>query len=309
MKDFSKIAELLNRLPFDIRFEVVAADLIEQGIRPDQLIAWPKSIFKRRFSKDINSVWSEKNNIGIEELHFELNRDGVYDILPEGVFHQRKSKRNGQNKGEVIADVKQARAEKESARLFFEPMENEVLHLRIQIERAERKLFLDFEQSETNDLMINFWNLEEYREYPSIPFLIRLLPIMFRISGKLDLVKTCYELLLGVPIKIKMTHDSDTWNMPMSGWQLSAHALGLETVLSSSLPDDLPSYQIEIGPLHASEIPNFLSQGKTTKYLHLLNSYFLVAGCEVKFSILPYEDEKKPLPISENSFLGVNVYL
>lgn len=309
MFDYDKIAALLNRLPFDIRAEVVAVDLFEKGIDPDQLIVRPVSIFKRRFRKDLASASVQRNNVGLDELHVEITRDGVYDVLPEGIFHQPKYKKNERNRTTLISDVKRMRDEEEAARKFFQPMENELFRLRAEVERAERKLFLDLEESKTNDLLINFWDLRDYRSYPTLPFLVRLLPIMYRLAGKLEQINICYELLLGVPVSIAVVNVFDSIETNMDGWKMSKHALGFETVLGTQMMNDLPSYQIKIGPVPASQIPHFLPAGKMIKYLELLNSCFLMAGYDLAWEIIP-EDPKHVTgePVTE-AYLGVNSYL
>lgn len=309
MNDYDTIAALLNQLPFDIRAEVVAVDLFEKGIDPDRIIIRPISIFQRRFRKDLASASVQRNNVGQEELHVEITRDGVYDMLPEGIFHQPKYKKGERNRTALISDVKRMRDEEAAARQFFQPMENELFRLRAEVERAERKLFLDLEESNTNNLLINFWDLRDYRSYPTLPFLVRLLPIMYRLTGKLEQINVCYQLLLGVPVSIEVVNTFESIETNMEGWKMSHHALGFETVLGTQVMNDLPSYQIKIGPVPASEIPQFLPSGKMIKYLELLNSCFLMAGYDIAWEIIPEDPKHITKEPSAEAYLGVNSYL
>ena len=81
--------DYLKRLPVDIRAEVVLADLIEYGLNPDDLVMYSMGLSKRTFHRDIESVELLKA-IGDRstKLNVELNREGIYDALPEGLFHQ-----------------------------------------------------------------------------------------------------------------------------------------------------------------------------------------------------------------------------
>lgn len=73
----------------DLREEVVVADLIESGQHPDTVIVHLLGAFKRKFSRDIERIetsdeWQNRQ----EQLLLFLNRNGLYDHLPQGLMHQ-----------------------------------------------------------------------------------------------------------------------------------------------------------------------------------------------------------------------------
>lgn len=309
MHSFDKIAELLNHLPLDLRAEVVAVDIESMGVEPDQFIIKPVSIFKRRFSKDISDVSVQKSATGREELHVDLTRDGLYDVLPEGFFHQPKLRRSERNRTTIISDVKRVREEEESARLFFQPMENEVFKVKAAVERAERRLFLDMEESVTNNLLTKFWNLGAYREFRTLPFLVRLLPVAYRITGNLEQVRICYEILLGVPVNIEIVNNFQPIKTGAGGWNLGGDMLGFETVLSTTITNYLPSYEITLGPIPHYLLKEFVPGGRMTNYLSLMNSYFLVAGYDIKTNLIPEMNRVADTETAAEYFMGVNSYL
>lgn len=308
MEDYTSLAKLLNKLPLDIRVEIVAADLIEQGIDPDRLVFKPVSLFKRRFSKDVAKAQVVETN-DQQELHIDVTRDSIYDTLPEGLFHQPKPKNAYRKKSDMIANVKTLREEEENARKFFQPMENELYHVRGAVERAERRIFFDLEHSESNELLINFWNLGAYRKYAALPILVRLMPILYRLSGNLDYIKTCYELMLRVPVNIAVKHNYNSQQTELTGWALGKDVLGFETICSNVLTNELPVYAIALGPVNAQSIADYLPGGKVLPFLNLLNSYFLAAGYEVELSIFPQERDCSFDLSKETLHLGVNVVL
>lgn len=309
MADYKEIVKLLNQLPFDARAEIVAADLIEQGIDPSRVIFKPISLFKRRFSKDVSAVKLSENANGDQEFHIEISRDSIYDTMPEGLFHQPKSKTAFKKKSDMVANVKTVRAEEDSARRFFQPMENELLHLRTAIERAERKVFFDLEHSETNDLLINFWNLGSYRQFSTLPLLVKLMPIMYRLSGHLEYIKICYELLLRVPVSIEIRHNYASMPTSLTGWRLGGDVLSFETIISDRVTSELPTYEITLGPLNNQSISDYLPGGKMLPYLNLLNSYFLAAGYETTITLVPH-DKDCSMDLAETTrHLGINTVL
>jgi hypothetical protein len=309
VEDYKEIVKLLNQLPFDIRAEIIAADLMEQGVDPDRVIFKPVSLFKRRFSNDVTAVKLAESPAGDQEIHIEITRDSIYDTMPEGLFHQPKSRSAFKKKSDMVANVKTVRAEEDSARKFFQPMENELMHMRTAIERTERKVFFDLEHSETNDLLINFWNLGKYRSYPTLPLLVKIMPIMYRLSGQLDYIKICYELLLRVPVSISIKHNFAEMPTEHAGWELGRDALSFETICSDTMISELPTYEITLGPLSSQLISDFLPGGKTLPYLQLLNSYFLAAGYEVNLIILSHEKDHSMSLGEAPIHLGINTVL
>ena len=306
MEDYKKLAGLINHLPFDIRVEILAADLIEQGIDAETLVFKPVSRFKRRFSNDITGVKVIETQDDQQQLYIEVTRDGIYDSLPQGLFHQPKIKAGARKRADMVENVRTTRAEEQSARQFFQPMENELYHLRTTVERTERRLFFDLERSERNDLLINFWNLEAYRRFATLPLLVRLMPILYRLSGHLEYTKTCYELLLRVPIAISIYHDYKPLPTHIAGWQLGGDSLGFETITSEKIYNELPVYEITIGPLKDKLLADYLPGGKMLPYLNLLNSYFLAAGYAVNLTVLPQPKDCVFDFAIEDLHLGVN---
>lgn len=309
MQDYNEIAKLLNMLPYDVRAEIIAADLIEQGIDPERLIFKPLSLFKRRFSKDVSNVRLSENENGDHDLHLEITRDSIYDTMPQGLFHQPKSKTTIKKKSDMVANVKTVRAEEDSARKFFQPMENELLHMRTAIERTERKVFFDLEHSENNELLINFWNLGNYRHYPTLPLLVKLMPIMYRLSGHLDYIKICYELLLRVPVSVTILHKYESMPTALTGWQLGRDVLSFETICSDSITSELPTYEITVGPIASNLISDYLPGGKMLPYLNLLNSHFLSAGYEITVTVIPHAKNCDLNLSGAHVYLGINTVL
>ena len=76
-----------NNLDTDFKFEVMVDSLIKQGYSPESIRILREGIARRAVSKDIEEVYKQYNeNDFTENIH--VNREGIYDILPEGLFHQ-----------------------------------------------------------------------------------------------------------------------------------------------------------------------------------------------------------------------------
>ena len=118
--EIKKISELINELPFDLRIELVLEDLISHGFSANDLFVKPTGLFKRRFSKDIQSI--ETLEIFNQKVFlFNTPREGLYDTLPQSIFHNAPSKATKflKSTSEMIKDYKKRLEEERDSRNFF----------------------------------------------------------------------------------------------------------------------------------------------------------------------------------------------
>ena len=136
MPDLNDIASVVNHSLNDLKVEIVAADILESGLDPAELIVVPDGSFTRSYSRDISYAEVAKSANGQKTLAIHVTRDGIYDCLPEAVFHRQSSEPLTSGHDMAKLSKKQKMEEKE-ARLFFLPFENEIFTLRTQIEMEE----------------------------------------------------------------------------------------------------------------------------------------------------------------------------
>ena len=80
--------ELINSLLYDLRAEYLVAGMLAGGITAKEITASFDGVLKRKWSADINFAEIEKYENGEEALNIHLNRSGIYDALPESLFHE-----------------------------------------------------------------------------------------------------------------------------------------------------------------------------------------------------------------------------
>ena len=112
----------------DIRLEIILADLIIEGQPLEDVLIESDSLFKRNYHYDIESV----NETGAasgkkKKIHFVVNREGIYDRLPEDLFHQVSETKISSDKEESIEEIKLQRQLEKQCRLFFQPFEQEFI--------------------------------------------------------------------------------------------------------------------------------------------------------------------------------------
>lgn len=108
-----KLLQNINQSGADFKPEVIAALLIDQGFRFDQFIFLRKGGAKRGFSKDISEVNLKQLGDGFSEKYVEIgvNRRGIYDGLPEGIFHKNAQHNPGKSKQQVLQEFNKHREE------------------------------------------------------------------------------------------------------------------------------------------------------------------------------------------------------
>jgi len=133
--DPKNIAKSIKAMLSDINAEVIIADLIERGFDFNKIIVKHEGLFKRNYSKDISDVYLD---MVIDILVFFVSRDSLYDILPEGLFHHVSGNLSADNRNQEFEKLKQ---EKDNARKFFLPFDNEFFYQNIKLEIELRKFF------------------------------------------------------------------------------------------------------------------------------------------------------------------------
>jgi hypothetical protein len=325
------LAEQIERLRNDIRLEVVLAELAYEGINPlRDLLLHPAGLFERSYRHDIGraavgnpDVW-QGGSAAIDStrpqyLNIEVHRDGLYDYLPEGLFHQPSNL--GRDQAEVFDDIDEQARRQRSARQFFQPLEQEFYAQGLLMELEERKYLLNEENLRKNDqgaVLRQFWGIPpDLLDLRQLTNLLHLLPIAHRLVHNTQLVTEVFTLILGVPVSIRtippLTHlitltDTD---VPTPN-DLSKAELG-SFALEGVYQDTMPAYEISVGPLPPSRLNEFLANGKSRKVMDLLIEYFMPYETDVVDHLL-VEDGHQFITLGDDidtplSVLGITTYM
>ena len=139
--------------------------------------------------------------------------------------------------------------------------------------------------------------------------MVRFLPILYRRSNQIELIKICYELLLRVPVVIETKFKGEVEATEQTGWKLGVAYSGFTTVFGETISNDLPIYHVLLGPISDKQLTSYLPHGAMYRFVELLNSYFLPAGYEKNIIALPSLQNNFVDLSNENLLLGMNSYL
>lgn len=284
----------LRRQPFDLRLEVIMAELLDYGYAFDDFLVQPVGLFARRYRRDLGSVRDEQ----FERAHrpvvrtvLELHREGLYDALPQQVFHQPGNDSSVAQAGvrAMVENIRTQRRKEKATRLFFLPFEQEFFRCRVRIEQEERRYFSNLSTRWYNEAMARFWGVAD-AGLPAGPLtnLLYLLPLAPNIVGDLPRTRQCFENVLGQPVQLHVVAPLRHALLPAAaspsqsqGVTLGNLALGRDLVLGGDYQETLPALQVTLQGLNVAELEAYLSGAWPAKALTLLCEYFVAFETDV----------------------------
>ena len=275
MNPVAAYAERLNHLPIDLRAEVVLADMLEDGVSPDDLIVNPVGLFKRAFARDIDQVrWVESQSTAQRWLQIDLNRNGLYDLLPEGVFHQPTSPDASASTETTLREMAIQQERERAARRFFLPIEQEFFRQRIRIEQEQRAFLFGTDALLPDDVLGWFWALPDFLTATQRKRLLYLLPVIHQMAGHLVAMETCFgqlieervALQLDAPDKAFIHHDLSA----LGQWQL-----GSDSVFDGWLYDGEPLLRITVYIDRSDRLIDYLPDGNGQRLIDWLAGYLV----------------------------------
>jgi len=245
-------------------------------------------------------------------LNIPVFRDGLYDYLPEGLFHQPTV----DDEREFAREIDEQAKRKQAARRFFRPIEQEFYLQGVQLELEERKYLINEENLSRDDqgeVLRGIWGLPADRlvrvprpggtgwtvtrapllDVRQLNNLLHLLPVAHRLINDRALVQQVFVLMLGVPVQLRtippllllIELDPGDRVAPNELAQIELGNFSLEGVYQ----DTMPAVEIRLGPLNETELTDFLPEGRSRAVLDLLLGYFLPAETEVVTHLLTDE--------------------
>lgn len=314
MKDLAAIMGTVNEMSYDIKAEIVVADLLENGLHQLDCVIFPDGLFRRRFKKDVSHAELTGLNNGQEVLGIHITRESIYDSLPEAIFHGPPPE--GLNTGHEMARASktQKREEKES-RMFFLPFENEIFFQKVQLELSERKILQRFSDNLFNDIFPEFWDIDRSLPKDLVSKLMLFLHYSHKFVGNVGLTARALEVILNETVDINLVSGKDD---PAADPALADHndsllgsaSLGHDLVCGSRTEDHVIQMEFVIGPLKNTHIEDYLENGIITRFLNVFFSYFVPLEMTATKKIKGYADKQEFLLDSKRaSFLGYNTVL
>lgn len=282
-----ELSELINELSVDLQAESLLA-LLEDRFSLHDLIVSYEGQSRRGWSKDIYLASADTLSTGAEVLKIVLNRDGVYDGMPEAVFHDLTSN-DCATGGEMAKESMRLKIQEKESRLFFQPIENEIFSLGVELAIQENRLFQRIIAQTIMGLIPDFWAID--RELPAsyVNKMIRLLPVVHLIAGNEVLTKQSLAFILAQEVSIQVitpgNHDTDLQDQSDTG-EIGHAGLGVDFLTSGGVSGLLKQFRIRIGPINDPNTLDLIRKGMLDRFLACFYNYFVPVEVEVFTSFL-----------------------
>ncbi|NDV69999.1 type VI secretion system baseplate subunit TssG [Dysgonomonas sp. 25] len=260
--------ESLNTLDTDFKTEAIVAGLVENGQDEERTVIVRQRGNKRNVSKDIHKIGYIYSNYDLlEYLYVYTNRSGIYDSLPEGIFHQPESGMHQRDAEDIISKIRSQRDEENQARHFFQPFEIAIDQVLVDAQLYELKFDKAHIHDNLREIFKEQWHILQYMTLKQALLFIRIVPSIPEILQSYFQMATAMGIILGCPVSIREGQKSRLKLSPGEKNGLGQCQLGVNFVLGRSVESSNPDLDITIGPVSTEEMKSFQSNGSNKQIL------------------------------------------
>jgi hypothetical protein len=275
---------LAATLPFDINAEALAGSLLDHSAGlagPDQILVRPMGPVNRAGGAEVMQVTGAVYNAeGQELVYIDINREGLYDALPDMLFlHQENTYED------AVAQAQDLARQQESARRFFLPFEEVLYQSRIAVEQAERTAI-----KHLAGWLLQLYGLSAKPEAGvqanQMLSLALALPFLDQVVGDFSRMSQFLTAILRQPVTVSPGRPQP-YRLPEAHQApLGAGTLGVDMLLGDSFTDGIRTLQVCVGALHPAQITDWLPGGGQRRLLEeQLLPYVVPAGEQVNITI------------------------
>jgi len=306
---------LADTFDTDFKAEVVAAELINNAVPAEQIMILMLGSMKRSFRKDVDEVSEELSDYNNKEYTIiTTHKEGIYDMLPEGLFHSPTLPKSATTQKDIIDNIKKHRVEERNARRFFLPYEAAINHLRIQMALYESRLDKGAHHNELVDIFKGYWKIFKYLDTDQSNVFLQVLPLIHDIRDDYEVAATIFELIFSLPVKIYGRQQQVIKVGTPVFSNLDDTILGINTTTGNEFYNGgEDEVIINIGPIDNHHLSEFAEGKPNNKILELLCDYLLPVHIDIITQFELYETDKTTRLADKekdhNSTLGLSTYL
>ncbi len=293
MSKSGDISDFINQLSVDLKAEALVAAFMDGGYELKDFLVSNEGQLQRSWSRDIALTDVVKLETGDQMVSLHLNRDGIYDMLPEAIFHSNQDKDFSSGK-EMAKDSMKLRMEEKETRSFFQPFENEIFYQKVRLSVRENQLLRDLSSRMIMGLIPDFWNISEDLPEEYIHRMVRLLPLVHRIAGSADLTSGSLEFILQEKVNITPVDISAGVDEKEPSWLsgiLGSVILGSDSVCGNRINGYFKKFIIRIGPVQHPRTDELIKNGRMEKFLHCFYGFFIPVEVDTETRyLLSWED-------------------
>jgi hypothetical protein len=250
-----------------LKAEAFFAEMIANGLSFNETRVVYNSNFKKSYRNEIDSVRIVKNKeTNTSEMELVLNRDGIYDRLPEGMFHQSKGNSKTATTAQMSEEYRRFKEEEKMARKFFQPIEQELFRYATLVEQEELNLAFGVLNGDIKNELASFWNIPDGLPAEPVNRLVQIMPWVKMIKGEIVQTAKALELILDKPVRFEALEIFDHQiNKDLNC--AFFEELGIDTVLGGNFCEPTLGWKFVIENISNNEIADYRSGSSYGKLL------------------------------------------
>ena len=266
-----------------LKAEAFCAEVISNGVVFDKVRLRSDSNFKKSFRDDIEkAVFNYNEETNEYDIDLTLNRDGIYDRLPEGLFHQTRGNSKTQTVSQMTEEYRRFRDEEKMARRYFQPLEQEFFRYSTLVEMEERNLAFDLLNGNLKKELLVFWDVPKDLPDDIVRKLVQLMPWVGFIKGSPELSSKALSLLLNKEVHFAQSEFSKQKASGASA-SLGIGQLGVDTTAGDEFWEPGRYWIFTIDDVRRDEIEFYRPEGTIGKLLQHFEEIFIPLPIDVKF--------------------------
>lgn len=299
MGTLTELVKRIDNIHEDIRAEVIVSDLLAGGIHEDDILIRFTGQLERPRSRDVANVRITKHHHkDRDQLEITLNRDSIYDMLPEGLFHQPSAKDQSISVPAMVEEYHRHRQEEEEARQFFAPFENELFLQRTFTESEEFQQLFQIQQSLLSDAVLTELGIDP--ELPPVftTKLLSIIPYIFQIAGNISKTEQLFSLSLGNPVTIKTDRFSGPEKSDCNSF-LGYTTLGADSTVGNIMMSGYHLFRLTVGPVSKKEFSEYKDGEWKAEALQTLINFIIPVEWEMTTEIEIKKEEAKSFILND----------
>lgn len=303
-----------NTIDTDFRAELFAALLTEAGFDIGQIVMVREGNCGGHVSKLIATV-AYRSLFDIAEspyIEITTRRPGIYDLLPEDLFHSPAYAGKVRDKANILKEIKQHREEEFFIRRLFRLFENEVDRGGIESQLLELRYDKKNKYRNYVDIFSAYWSVIGRMPIRNALLLVRIIPHIHLIRNSLEEIGKALSLILDAPVKVVPKKGKKHISAERSS-RIGCMRLGTSSVNTGVFCDAETDLSVHVGDIPAGEVERFLPGNLSRRMLTGLADIFFGADKEFSVTVGVVPAERKAFLKSADNiypcYLGINTYL
>ncbi len=288
-----------------LKAEAFFAEMIANGLSFNETRVVYNSNFKKSYRNEIDSVRIVKNKeTNTSEMELVLNRDGIYDRLPEGMFHQSKGNSKTATTAQMSEEYRRFKEEEKMARKFFQPIEQELFRYATLVEQEELNLAFGVLNGDIKNELASFWNIPDGLPAEPVNRLVQIMPWVKMIKGEIVQTAKALELILDKPVRFEALEIFDHQiNKDLNC--AFFEELGIDTVLGGNFCEPTLGWKFVIENISNNEIADYRSGSSYGKLLKHFEEILIPLQIDIifDFSVIATETAEREI------FLGYGLVI